>query len=108
MVDDAELVVVSFGITSRSAKKAVRDARKKGLKIGLFRPKTAWPFPYWRLQDLADEGADILVVEINMGQMVRVVREHIRSSKVYGMAIGPGACPSPEEIFEEIKEVYLR
>jgi 2-oxoglutarate ferredoxin oxidoreductase subunit alpha len=108
MADDAKLIIVSFGITSRSAKKAVRDARSKGLKVGLFRPKTAWPFPYWRLQELTNNGADVLVVEINMGQMYRVVREHVRSSEVYNMPLTPGACPSPEDIYKKIEEVYPR
>jgi 2-oxoglutarate ferredoxin oxidoreductase subunit alpha len=108
MIDDARLILIAFGITSRAAKKAVRDARKNGLKIGLFRPKTGWPFPYWRVQELAESGADFLVVEINMGQMVKVVREYVDSSRVYHMPWAPGTCPPPEAILSRVKEVYRK
>jgi 2-oxoglutarate ferredoxin oxidoreductase subunit alpha len=106
--DDAKLVLIAFGITSRSAMKVVRDGRREGYKIGLFRPKTGWPFPYWRLQELSDDGADFLVVEINMGQMVNVVREHIKASDVYHMSWAPGTCPPPEAIFSRVREVYKK
>ena len=106
MVDDAELILIAFGITSRAAMKAVRDARKNGLKIGLFRPKTGWPFPHWRIKELADNGAKFLVIEINMGQMVRVVREYVGFSNVYHMSWAPGTCPPPEAILNRVKEVY--
>ncbi len=107
--DDAELVIVAFGITSRSAMRAVRDARREGLKVGLFRPKTAWPFPHWALRKHVDRGADILVVEINMGQMVRIVREHFANLvKIHSMTWAPGTVPPPEIILAKIKEVYPR
>ncbi len=107
--DDAELIVVAYGITSRSAKRAVRDARREGLKVGLFRPKTAWPFPHWALKKHVDRGADILVVEINMGQMVRVVREYFNNMvKIHFMPWAPGTVPPPETILVKIKEVYPR
>lgn len=105
-VDDAKLIVVAYGITSRSAMRAVREARREGLKVGIFRPITAWPFPYWGLQKLTDSGAEVLVVEINMGQMVRVVREHLDNTRVHFMPWAPGAVPPPEVIVSKIKEVY--
>ena len=105
--DDAKLILVAYGITSRSAMRAVREARNEGLKVGLFRPITAWPFPYWGLNKLTENGAEVLVVEINMGQMVRVVREH-SNTRVHSMPWAPGSVPSPESIIERIKEVYPR
>lgn len=104
-VDDARLIVVAYGITSRSAMRAVREVKREGLKVGLFRPITAWPFPYWGLKKLTDSGAEVLVVEINMGQMVRVVKEHL-DVKVHFMPWAPGTVPPPETIIEKIKEVY--
>jgi len=105
--DDAELIIVAYGITSRSAKRAIRDARREGLKVGLFRPKTAWPFPYWALERHVKRGAEILVVEINMGQMVRVVREHFNNlTRIHFMPWAPGSVPPPESILSRIKEVY--
>jgi 2-oxoglutarate ferredoxin oxidoreductase subunit alpha len=108
MVDDAKLVVVAYGITSRSAKRAVREARREGLKVGLYRPRTAWPFPHRRLRRLVEEtGAEVLVVEINMGQMVHVVREYVGDlTRVHFMPWAPGAVPPPETILAKVKEVY--
>jgi 2-oxoglutarate ferredoxin oxidoreductase subunit alpha len=104
--EDAKLIVVAFGITSRSAKRAVREARNRGLKVGLYRPITAWPFPYWRLEELVSNGAKVLVVEINMGQMVHVVREYVGKENVEHMPWAPGAVPPPEVILDRILEVY--
>jgi len=108
MTEDADLVVVAFGITSRSALKAVKDARDEGYKVGLYRLKTAWPFPHWRIRELADEGKDFLVVEINMGQAVRVVREYVPFERVHHLPWAPGKCPPPEVILDKIKEVLGR
>ncbi|MDM7275592.1 MAG: 2-oxoacid:acceptor oxidoreductase subunit alpha [Thermoprotei archaeon] len=107
LTDDANLVVVAYGITARSALKAVKEARKEGLKVGLFRPVTAWPFPYWGLKEAVDRGADIVVVEINMGQMVRVIREHFANIvNIHSMTWAPGDVPRPHDILVKIKEVY--
>ena len=106
-LDDAELVIVAYGITSRSALRAVREARREGLKVGLFRPIAAWPFPYRGLREAVDRGARILVVEINMGQMVRVVREHYSNLvDIYFMPWAPGSVPRPHDILLKVKEVY--
>ena len=106
MTDDANLVVIAFGITSRSALKAVKDARDQGLKVGLYRLKTGWPFPYKKLVEYVGEGKDFLVVEINMGQVVRVVREYVPYERVHHLPWPPGTCPPPEVILNKIKEVY--
>ncbi len=106
LTEDSDLIVVSYGITSRSVYKAVSDAREKGLKVGIYRLKTAWPFPYKRLKELAMEGRDILVVEVNMGQAYRVVRQYISHEGIYSMPWAPGRVPPPEAILKKIEEVY--
>ena len=107
LCEDAKLIVLAYGITSRSAKRAIKDARSEGLKVGLFRPITAWPFPHWGLNKLVESGAEVLVIEINMGQMVHVVRETV-NTKVHFMPWAPGAVPPPETIVKKIKEVYSK
>ena len=71
---DADVVLVSFGISSRICMTAMQEGRDQGLRIGLFRPITVWPFPYAQLRALAEKGKRFLVVEQNAGQMVQDVR----------------------------------
>lgn len=72
-IDDAEVVVVSYGISARSAMQAVRNARNEGLKAGLIKLNTVWPFPEELIRDVASRVRAIIVAEINGGQMVREV-----------------------------------
>ncbi|MFC1944038.1 3-methyl-2-oxobutanoate dehydrogenase subunit VorB [Chloroflexota bacterium] len=72
--DDAEIVLVAFGYMGRICKEAVEMAREQGLKVGLIRPITLWPFPSKPIRAKAAEGADFLVVEDNLGQMIDDVR----------------------------------
>jgi 2-oxoglutarate ferredoxin oxidoreductase subunit alpha len=72
--EDAETIIVSFGIVSRIAKGVVNKLRSRGIKVGLFRPITLWPFPKARLKKLASEGRRFLVVELNTGQMLEDVK----------------------------------
>lgn len=105
-VDDAELIVVAFGIAARISSSAVSMARKKGIKAGLFRPITLFPFPEKELQRLADKRRRFLTVEMNLGQMVEDVRLSLGGSgKVdfYGRA--GGAIITPEEILGVIKKI---
>lgn len=71
---DAELLLVAFGTVGRICQSAVREARAKGLKVGLLRPLTLWPFPSARLAELSEQVRGMLVVEMNAGQMVEDVR----------------------------------
>jgi len=71
---DAETVIVAFGIAARVAKGVVNKLRAKGIRIGLFRPITLWPFPKAQLKTLASQGKRFLVVELNMGQMLEDVK----------------------------------
>ena len=68
--DDAELVVTAYGASARVAKSAVMTARKQGLKVGLFRPKTLWPFPKKELNQAIAHASQLLCVEMSMGQMI--------------------------------------
>jgi 2-oxoglutarate ferredoxin oxidoreductase subunit alpha len=72
--EDADLILVAYGTSARVSMSTVEAARAKGLKIGLFRPITLWPFPYARLNELAVKGRKFLSVEMSMGQMVEDVR----------------------------------
>jgi 2-oxoglutarate ferredoxin oxidoreductase subunit alpha len=70
LLDDADVVVVAYGISVRSAKRAVADARKRGIKAGLVKLNTIWPFPEKMIRDLAGRVRALIMPEINYGQMV--------------------------------------
>ena len=72
MMEDAQYCVVAFGIASRVAKNAVVAARAEGIKVGLIRPITLWPFPKKALAKAADQVDGFISVELNMGQMTRI------------------------------------
>ena len=101
MVDDADIVIVAYGITSRSVLKAVKDARKAGLKVGMFRPITLWPFPEKQIQELSAKIDRFLVAEINYGQYSHSVREY-SSCPTEELSFVPGKVPEPETILKEI------
>ncbi|MFP4380739.1 MAG: 3-methyl-2-oxobutanoate dehydrogenase subunit VorB [Candidatus Sumerlaeia bacterium] len=104
--DDAELVLVGFGIVSRILESAVDLARAKGMKVGLFRPQTLWPFPEKELLELADRVTCFLDVEINNGQMrddIRLIAEG--RCPVHFMNRLGGFVPSPEDVFKKICEI---
>jgi 2-oxoglutarate ferredoxin oxidoreductase subunit alpha len=108
-IEDAELVVVAFGSPARIAKGAIMEAREQGLKVGLLRPITLYPYPEKELADLADQGKTFLVTELNVGQMVEDVRMAAgRRAEVhfYGRPPGAGSLPSPEDILHEIRRTY--
>jgi 2-oxoisovalerate ferredoxin oxidoreductase alpha subunit len=103
--EDAELLVVGYGIVSRVLRSAVDEARKQGIRVGLFRPITLWPFPTKALAQEAMRAEKLLVVELSNGQMVEDVRlalEGKRSVEFYGR-VG-GNVPSVEELLEKITE----
>ncbi|GAB7021612.1 3-methyl-2-oxobutanoate dehydrogenase subunit VorB [Salidesulfovibrio brasiliensis] len=101
--EDAELVVCAYGSIGRIAKSAVRKLRKEGKKVGLFRPKTLYPFPEKPLLKLAKEGKRFLTVEHNLGQMVDDVRLAIRTvADSDFFPIYPGNLPTPDDFEEPI------
>ncbi len=104
LCDDADYIIVAFGCAARIAQKTVSDARKDGVKIGLFRPITLWPFPSTTLNELAKGKKGILVAEINAGQMVQDVKLSVRGDiaiEQFGR-LG-GIVPEPAEIYEALK-----
>ncbi|MCQ2485617.1 MAG: 3-methyl-2-oxobutanoate dehydrogenase subunit VorB [Clostridia bacterium] len=106
LMDDAEVCVVAFGITSRVAKNAINEARAKGIKVGMIRPITLWPFPKKPLAAAADKCKAFICVEMNMGQMIDDVELAIRCKKpVYLCNRVGGMIPSPEEVLAKIEEV---
>ena len=106
MADDAETLLVAYGTCARIAQAVVDMARERGLKVGLFRPISLWPFPYDALQLTAQDGLRILVVEMSLGQMVEDVRLAVGNSKpVYLHARTGGMTPAPREILNEIERL---
>ncbi|MFQ5911213.1 MAG: 2-oxoacid:acceptor oxidoreductase subunit alpha [Thermoplasmata archaeon] len=104
MTDDADIVVVSYGAASRAAGRAVNIAREEGMKAGLFRLITAWPFPETRVRELAESAKAFVVPEINMGQISREV-ERFASGRVFSVSHAGGGMMSPEAILHKIREV---
>ena len=106
MMDDADYCVVAFGIAARVSKNAVVEARKNGIKVGLIRPITLWPFPKEILNAAADRVKAFISVELSMGQMIEDVklatcckRPVVLCNRVGGMI------PSPEQILETINKL---
>jgi 2-oxoglutarate ferredoxin oxidoreductase subunit alpha len=103
--DGAEVVVISYGITSRVAIKAVQQARKSGIKVGTLRLITVWPFPEDRIKELSRKIKAFVVPEINLGQIRREVE---RCAFGQAPAIGVSHCGgwvhNPDDIFKAIKE----
>jgi len=104
-VDDCEILVVSFGSSAMSALSAVRRARQNGVKAGMLRVKTIWPFPEEALKKLAASAKKVLVPEMNLGQLAYEV-EHAVGCKVPVVRIGKvnGELFRPDEIYEKIME----
>jgi 2-oxoglutarate ferredoxin oxidoreductase subunit alpha len=100
LIEDAELVIVAFGIAARIAKGAIKNARADGLKVGMLRPITLWPFPSAELGELADRVKNFLVFEMNMGQMVEDVQLALEGkAEVFFYGRPGGVIPTPSEVF---------
>ncbi len=104
--DDAEIIILSIGCVSRASNAAMKIMRKKGIKVGTFRPITVWPFPEKRLKELSQKTKAIIVAEMNLGQMVleaeRIVKGMAKIEKVNKVN---GEIITPDEIIAKIKEV---
>lgn len=108
LTEDADLVVVAFGLLARIVKKAVMEARKQGIKVGLIRPITLWPFPDEEISKAAQTAKRFLSVEISMGQMIEDIRLAVDGQvpvEFYGRI---GMIPNPEEILKEIMLIAKR
>ena len=106
MLDDAEVVLWAYGSSARSARYAVNELRKEGIKAGLFRPLTLWPFPEKRTSELAEQAKAIIVPEMNLGQMiVEVDRVAQGRCTIDGVHRVDGDPLNPGQIIAKVKEV---
>jgi 2-oxoglutarate ferredoxin oxidoreductase subunit alpha len=105
-LEDAETVVVSYGITSRIAKSAVDEARARGRKVGHLRLRIVWPFPAKRIRELCGSAKVFLMPELNMGQMVLELERAVGDrAKVISLPHAGGSVHEPEAIVAQIMEV---
>ncbi len=103
-MEDAEICVVAFGIASRVAKNAIAAARKEGIKVGLIRPITLWPFPKAAMAAAADKVKSFVCVELSMGQMIEDVKLYTQCKKPVSLCNRCGGMiPSPEQVLESIR-----
>ncbi|WP_018109465.1 3-methyl-2-oxobutanoate dehydrogenase subunit VorB [Bacteroides propionicifaciens] len=106
--EDAELIIVAFGAMARISQKAIEMAREEGIKVGLIRPITLWPFPTQIISDYANKVKGFLSVELNAGQMVEDVRLAVNGRvKVEHFGRLGGIVPDPDEIVEALKEHFI-
>jgi len=106
-VEDAEIVVVAFGTAGRIAQSATKMTREEGIKVGLFRPISLYPFPYTQIRDLVRDKKAVLVVEMNGGQMLEDVQLAVQGQvpiSFYGRM--GGMVPLPDEIVGEIRKIH--
>lgn len=105
-MEDAEYCVVAYGIASRVSKNAITEARKAGIRVGMIRPVTLWPFPKKALAEAAETVRHFLTVEMSMGQMVEDVELAIRCSRPVSLCKRTGGMiPSPAEVLSAIEAV---
>ena len=106
LMEDAEICVTAFGIASRVSRNAVLAARAEGIKVGMLRPITLWPFPKAPFAEAADRVSAFLSVELSMGQMIEDVELATRCKRpVYLCKRTGGMIPSPEQVLAKIKEI---
>jgi 2-oxoglutarate ferredoxin oxidoreductase subunit alpha len=109
LTEDAELIVVAFGIAARIAKGAIRTVRASGLKVGLLRPITLWPFPNEAVKELAKRIKYYLVFEMNMGQMIEDVQLALEGQGEVSFYGRPGGViPTPSEVSRVISRLYYQ
>ncbi len=105
MMEDAEYCVVAYGITARVSKNAVIAAREQGIKVGMIRPITLWPFPKKAIADVTDKVKAFISVELSMGQMIEDIKLASSCKKpVYLCSRVGGVITTPEEVLETIKK----
>ena len=105
MMDDAEICIAAFGIASRVSKNAINEARAKGIKVGLIRPITLWPFPEAPFAKAAEKVKSIISVELSMGQMIEDVRLSVKDKVPVTLCNRAGGMiPSPEQVLSAIVE----
>jgi 2-oxoglutarate ferredoxin oxidoreductase subunit alpha len=109
MAEDAQMMVVAFGISARIAKGAIKSARANGMKVGMIRPISLWPFPYEKIKQIAETIKNFLVFEMNMGQMVEDVQFAVEGNADVSFYGRPGGViPTPSEFARVISRTYLQ
>ncbi len=104
-VEDAEIIVTAYGIASRVTKNAVDEARKKGIKVGLIRPITVWPFPKKAYEKIVGKAKHIVCVELSMGQMIEDVKLSVECKVPVTLCNRAGGMiPSTEQVLAEIEK----
>jgi len=104
--EDADFILVAYGTSARVCQGAKKIAEKAGMKVGLFRPITLWPFPYGALGSIANKGKPILTVEMSLGQLVEDVRlSVVGRAPVFLLGHCGGVIPTEEEVFGEMKKI---
>lgn len=105
-IEDAELVIAAYGTTARIAKAAVDQLREAGIKVGLFRPITVWPYPYDVVKNLPECVKHILCVEMSMGQMIDDVRIGNEGQRpVHFVGRSGGMIPTPQLVVDKVNEI---
>jgi len=103
MLEDADIVIVAYGIVARAALSAIRKARAEGIRAGLLRPITLWPFPEKHLAHAARKAKKIVVAEMNCGQLLREVQRAAKETSVVFLSKLGEDPHTPMEILEEIR-----
>jgi 2-oxoglutarate ferredoxin oxidoreductase subunit alpha len=106
LTEDADILLVAYGASARIVRSAVNSARAEGIKVGMLRPISLWPFPVKEIQAAAKNAKDVLVVEMSMGQMVNDVKLALNCEKpVHFFGHTGGVIPTPDEVFNQIKAI---
>ena len=105
LMDDAEICIAAFGIAARVAKNAINEARAEGIKVGMIRPITVWPFPVKPFEAAIGKAHTFISVELSMGQMIEDVKlaTQCRANYILCNRVG-GMIPSPEQVLASVKE----
>jgi len=107
-MEDAEIAIFAAGVVARSAKEAILQARKKGIKVGLIRPLTIWPFPDQDVENMLESTKAVIIAEMNQGQLINEVKrvtKYGQHSRFYRIQKYNGLVITPEEILRKIAEV---
>ena len=106
MIDDAEIIIVAYGTSARVAEAGLRLSREKGIKVGLIRPITLWPFPADIIGELSKRIENFLVVEMSLGQMIEDVKLAIEGrARVHFIGHPGGGLPNAQEVYNKILEI---
>lgn len=106
-IEDADVVIAAYGTTSRIVRTAIAEMEKEGLKVGLIRPITLWPYPFDEFNKINEKCKGILTVEMNSGQMLDDVKIAVNGRfPVHFYGRTGGMIPTPNEIIDEVKKIY--